>query len=47
MGGPENDIFPLISVVKMSLRWWVVQESLKTPLRNIKMAPNVQVPTLD
>ena len=40
MGGPENFNFPLLYVVKMSLRRWeVVQKSLKTPLRNIKMAP--------
>ena len=37
MGGPENGNFPLLYVVKMSLRRWVVQKSLKTPLRNIKM----------
>ena len=41
MGVPENGIFPLLYVVKMSLRGWVVQKSLKTPLRNIKMAPYV------
>ena len=35
MGGPESGNFPLLYVVKM----WVVQKSLKTPLRNIKMAP--------
>ena len=40
MGGPENGNFPLLYVVKMSLRRWVVQKSLKTPLRNIKMALN-------
>ena len=34
MGGPENGNFPLLYVVKMSLRRWVVQKSLKT-LRNI------------
>ena len=39
VGGPENGNFPLLYVVKMSLRRWVVQKSLKTPLRNIKMAP--------
>ena len=39
MGGPENGNFPLLYVVKMSLRRWVVQKSLKTPLRRIKMAP--------
>ena len=43
MGGPENGNFPLLYVVKMSLRrGWVVQKSLKTPLRNIKMAPYVK-----
>ena len=41
MGGPENGNFPLFYVVKMSLHRWVVQKSLKTPLRNIKMAPNI------
>ena len=41
VGGPENGNFSLLYVVKMSLRrLWVVQKSLKTPLRNIKMAPN-------
>ena len=41
MGGPENGNFPLLYVVKMSLRRWVGgSKSLKTPLRNIKMAPN-------
>ena len=40
MGGPENGNFHLLYVVKMALRRWVVQKSLKTPLRNIKMAPN-------
>ena len=40
MGGPENGNFPLLYVMKMSLRMgWVVLKSLKTPLRNIKMAP--------
>ena len=43
VGGPENGNFPLLYVVKMSLRrWvgpWVVQKNLTTPLRNIKMAP--------
>ena len=38
MGGPENGNFLLLYAVKMSLRRWVVQKSLKTPLRNIKMA---------
>ena len=41
MGGPENGNFPLLYVVEMSLRGWVVQKSLKTPLRNIKMVPYV------
>ena len=37
----ENGNFPLLYVMKMSLcRGWVVLKSLKTPLRNIKMAPN-------
>ena len=40
VGGPENGNFPLLYVVKMSLRRWVVQKRLKTSLRNIKMAPN-------
>ena len=40
MGGPENGNFPLLYVVKCPyLGGWVVQKSLKTPLRNIKMAP--------
>ena len=34
MVGPENGNFPLLY-----LGGWVVQKSLKTPLRNIKMAP--------
>ena len=38
MGGPENGNFPLLYVMKMSLRrGWVVLKSLKIPLRNIKM----------
>ena len=38
--GPENGNFSLLYEMKMSLRWgWVVLKSLKTPLRNIKMAP--------
>ena len=51
MGDPENGNFPLIYVVKMSLRTylggWVVQRSLNTPLRNIKMAPNTTTPPLN
>ena len=43
MGGPENGNFPLLYIVKMSLRRWVVQTSLKTPLRNIKMAPFLEM----
>ena len=40
VGGPENGNFPLLYVMKMSLhRRWVVLKRLKTPLRNIKMAP--------
>ena len=46
MGGPENGNYPLLGVVKMSLRrrvgGRVVQKRLKivnTLLRNIKMAP--------
>ena len=42
MGGPENGNFPLLYVVKMALRGWVVQKSLKTPLRNTKMAPIIE-----
>ena len=38
MGGPENGNFPLLYVMKMSLRRWV--GGSKKPLRNIKMAPN-------
>ena len=42
VGGPENSNFPLLYAMKMSLRrGWVVLKSLKTPLRNIKMAPYV------
>ena len=40
VGGPENGNFPLLYVVEMSLRRWVVQKSLNTPLHNIKMALN-------
>ena len=40
MGGLENGNFPLLYVVKMSLRRWVGgSKNLKTPLRNIKMVP--------
>ena len=46
MGGAENGNFPLLYVVKMSLGW-VVQKSLKTPLRNIKMAPKGNFHKLD
>ena len=43
MGGPENCYFPLIYVVKCpDVGGWVVQKSLKTPLRNIKMAPKMK-----
>ena len=38
--GPESGNFPLLYVVKCSyVGGWVVQKSLKTRLRNIKMAP--------
>ena len=44
MGGPENGKFPLLYVVKCPyVGGWVVQKSLKTPLRNIRMAPNYLV----
>ena len=39
-GWSKNGNFPLLYVVKMSLRRWVGgSNSLKTPLRNIRMAP--------
>ena len=39
--GPENSNFPLLYVVKSPyVGGWVVQKSLKTPLRNTKMAPS-------
>ena len=38
LSGPENGNFPLLYTVKMSLRRWF-KKRLKTPLRNIKMAP--------
>ena len=39
MGGPEYGNFPLLYVVKYScVGGWVVQKSLKTPLRSMKMA---------
>ena len=42
VGGPENGNFPLLYVAKCPyVGGWVVQKSLKTPLRNIKMAPNL------
>ena len=42
MGGPENCNFPLLYLVKYPyIGGWVVQKRLKTPLRNIKMAPYV------
>ena len=44
MGGPENANFPLLYVVKCPyIGGWVVQKSLKTPLRNIKMAPLLEL----
>ena len=40
VGGPENSNFPLLYVVKSPyVGGWVVQKSLKTPLRNVQMAP--------
>ena len=45
VGGPENGNFPLLCVVKMSLRRWVGgSKKPQTPLRNIKMAPNAIAP---
>ena len=42
MDGPENGNFPLLDAMKMSFcREWVVLKILKTPLRNIKMSPNL------
>ena len=42
MGGPENGNFPILYVMKMSLRRELVAlKSLKTPLRKVKMAPNL------
>ena len=35
----RNGNFPLLYVMKMSIRRWVVQTNLKTPLRNIKRVP--------
>ena len=41
MGGPEKWQFSLtLCCKKILVGGWVVQERLKTPLRNIKMAPN-------
>ena len=41
MVGPENGNFSLLYIMEMSLcSRWVVLKSLKTPLRNTKMAPN-------
>ena len=42
VGGPENGNFPLTLCRKYVLKYvggWTVQKSLKSPLRNIKMAP--------
>ena len=42
MGGPESGNFSLLYVVKCPyVGGWVLQKSLKTPLRNIKMAPYI------
>ena len=46
MDGPEYGNFTLLYVVKMSLRGWVVQKSLKTPLRTIKMTPYHRLQTM-
>ena len=41
MGGPENGNFSLLYEVKCPyVGGWVVHKSLKTTLRDIKMAPN-------
>ena len=41
VGGPEKGNFSFLYVVKIPyVGGWVVQKSLKTPLRNIKMSPN-------
>ena len=46
VGVPENCNFPLLYVVKYPcVGGWVVQKSLKTPLRNIKMAHMEQIDT--
>ena len=40
-GGSENGDFPILYVLKMSLRRGVGgSKKAKTPLRNIKMVPN-------
>ena len=42
MGVPENVNFPLLYVVKYPyVGGWVVQKSLKIPVRNIKMVPKL------
>ena len=49
LGGPENGNFPLLYVVKMSLRRWVggFKKASKHPyLRNIKMASKKQLRSL-
>ena len=44
MGGPENGNFPLLYVMKMSLRRWVGgSKKPQNTLRNIKMAPKVSL----
>ena len=41
MGGPENGNFPLLYVVKMSLRRWVGgSKKSQNTLHNKKMVPN-------
>jgi hypothetical protein len=43
LGRQENGNFPLLYVVKMSFGGYMVKKSLKTPLRNIKVAPSKKV----
>ena len=45
MGGPENGNFPLLYVVKMTLRRWVggSEKPQNTLIFNIKMAPNLEL----
>ena len=46
MGGPENGNFPLLYVMKTSLRRWVGgSKKPQNTLRNIKMVPNLKFDT--